>query len=111
MICEQWDTVVVPFPFLEKPVTKRRPSLVISTNESNRENGHLILAMITSSVLNPWPSDCVIADFEGAGLNVPCRVRWKVFTLPNDLIVQRLGTMALPDRSSCSLHLGRMLGG
>ena len=47
MICEQWDVVVVPFPFTEKPGAKRRPAVVLSKKGFN-EHGHTVLLMITT---------------------------------------------------------------
>lgn len=110
MICERWETVVVPFPFLEKPVTKRRPALVISDMVFNAANDHSVLVMITSATAGHWLSDCEIADLELAGLTVTCRVRWKVFTLPNELIDRRLGMLSGADRHACSKQMRVMLG-
>ena len=34
-ICERFDVVVVPFPFVDSPTTKPRPALVLSTRAFN----------------------------------------------------------------------------
>ena len=109
MICDRWDTVVVPFPFLERPVSKRRPALVISSRDFNADNGHSVLAMITSSGVNSWPSDNVLSELDQAGLRVACRVRWKVFTLPNELLDRQLGSLGEADRAACRDQLSHML--
>ncbi|MCB1457407.1 MAG: type II toxin-antitoxin system PemK/MazF family toxin, partial [Nitratireductor sp.] len=49
MICDRHAVVVVPFPFHEIAVTKRRPALVISGKEFNATNGWTIIAMITTA--------------------------------------------------------------
>jgi mRNA interferase MazF len=71
VICDRWDVVVVPFPFVDKAGTKRRPALGLSQRPFN-EFGHTILAMITSKMHTPWPGDCDISDTGAVGLRVPC---------------------------------------
>ena len=98
MICDHWDVVSVPFPFVERPAAKRRPALVISTKEFNKENDHSVLAMITTAMLDRWPSDYLLARYLEAGLKHSSYVRWKVFTLPNIIIVKKVGELADEDR-------------
>ena len=50
----QWDIIIVPFPFTNQPGSKRRPALVLSTSGFNR-HGQIILAMITTAGHHPWP--------------------------------------------------------
>ena len=98
MICDFGDVVVVPFPFVDFAAEKRRPSLVLSHATFNEANGHSICAMITTAARSKWRSDVAIEDLKPAGLNRPCVVRCKLFTLPNDLILKRAGTLASQDR-------------
>jgi mRNA interferase MazF len=96
--CDPWDVVVVPFPFSDRRETKRRPALCLSSRSFNR-NGHVILAMITSTARDPWPGDHVIHDFRGAGLQQSCRVRLKIFTIDARLLIRRLGSLGSADRA------------
>ena len=100
MICEPFDVVAVPFPFMERPAVKRRPALIISTREFNQANGHSIMVMITAAMLERWPSDHQLIDPSSAGLNIDCYIRWKVFTLPNSMVAKRIGSLAEEDRSA-----------
>lgn len=99
MTCKPWDIVVVPFPFSERPGSKRRPALVISEAKFNR-HGHTILAMITSLGHTPWPGDTVISDHRVAGLSGASVVRLKLFTLDNRLLLKVIGRLAAAARSS-----------
>lgn len=108
--CNQWDVVVVPFPFTDRNATKSRPALVI-TNKDFNGAGRSVLAMVTSTA-EQWPGDHPIASLKAAGLRVPCKVRLKLFTLENQLISRRIGSLARADRSNlsdiwsgCGLHL------
>lgn len=105
MICDQWDVVVVPFPFTERPGAKRRPALVLSKAVFNR-GGFSILAMVTSAAHLPWPGDVAISQWQKVGLSTPCIVRLKLFTLDNRLILKIAGRLAEPDRASLasSIH-------
>lgn len=96
MICRPFEIVVVPFPFTDKSAVKKRPALVLSTEEFNRQ-GHAVLAMITTKSHAPWPGDCPIEDFQEAGLSLPCIIRPKLFTLDNRLILRRMGALGAKD--------------
>jgi len=102
------DVVVVPFPFTDKPGTKRRPALVLSSSDFNG-HGHSILAMITTKHHAPWPGDCPIEDLQAAGLQAPCMVRLKLFTLDNRLLIRKVGKLGRTDAMSVSRAVGKIL--
>jgi len=110
MICERWQTVAVPFPFMERPAMKRRPALVMSHRAFNDANNHTVMAMITAAMLDKWPSDYAIKDLTMAGLKHACVIRWKVFTLPNEFIVKILGELGNEDRKAVKLAATEILG-
>jgi len=88
---------VVPFPFVDMVVSKRRPAVLLSNEAFNRSSGQSICAMITTGAGSSWPSDIAITDSAAAGLNHVSVIRWKVFTLPNDLILRRAGRLGSID--------------
>ena len=96
MICDPWDIVAVPFPFVGRKGSKKRPALVVSKRSFN-ESGHSVLAMITTKSHHPWPGDTNLQDIDVAGLNTSCIVRLKFFTLDNRLILKSLGHLSSPD--------------
>ncbi len=108
MTCEVWDIVVVPFPFTEAPGAKRRPALVISRSSFN-ENGHTVLAMITTRAHHPWPGDTELSDRSSAGLHLPCIIRLKAFTLDNRLIIRKIGRLSSADRRRASAQFKKHL--
>jgi mRNA interferase MazF len=110
MIFEPFEIVIVPFPFVDRPIAKPRPALVLSAAEFNRHNGHTLLAMITTAARTHWPSDSPIADLEPTGLLRDCVVRWKLFTLDNRVLGRRSGALGGQDRQRCRAALERMLG-
>lgn len=109
MICDRYDTVLVPFPFTDIPVIKRRPALVLSGPQFNRANASTVVAMITTAKATSWPSDIVISDRTSANLPQNCVVRWRLATIPNTLLLRRLGALAPLDRLSCEREFSNML--
>lgn len=96
-----YEVVKIPFPFTERPVSKVRPAVILSSaNHFNDKVGLSVMAMITSikEKQDLWPSDIVIADLEFAGLPIPSIIRFKLFTLDHRLIIGRLGKISLIDQ-------------
>ena len=104
MTCDPWDVVVVPFPFTEKAGAKRRPAVALSAPGFNQA-GHTALAMITTSLQDPWPGDTPLTELDSAGLKAPCVVRLKLFTLDNRLILRRIGGLGPADHKALLANL------
>ena len=109
MICDRYEVAVVPFPFAEIPVLKRRPIVVLSSVSFNEGNQSTLVAMITSTTQSSWPSDVHLQDLESAGLRLACLVRWRLTTIPNELIVRKLGRLGGLDRLSCERQFADMI--
>lgn len=111
MICEQFDVVVVPFPFSDLPKSKKRKAVVISGRNFNKANESTVLLMITSAVKTQWLFDVPVSNLAKAGLNKDCIVRMKTFTLDNGLLLERAGHLDQRDsghvigafKKACSL--------
>ena len=105
---ETLAVVVVPFPFTERPVTKRRPAVVVSASCFNTDHAGKVLAMITSAS-ERWPSDVALRDWQQAGLKAACWVRFKLFTLDDHLIVREAGALSRHDAQAVKAGLRRWL--
>jgi mRNA-degrading endonuclease toxin of MazEF toxin-antitoxin module len=105
---DRWDVVVVPFPFTDRPASKRRPALTLSRREFNA-HGHTVLAMITTKIDPSWPGDTSLEDPAAAGLPAASTVRLKVFTLDNRLIVKIAGALSSDDRTRVAAEIDRFL--
>ena len=108
MTFEPLDVVVVPFPFTDRDSSRRRPALVVSSRRFHARHRQSILAMITSTRAE-WPSDVSIRHWREAGLRVPCKVRLKLFTLDEDLVLQRIGKLSEEDGVAVKQALSRAL--
>ena len=94
-ICELFDVVAVPFPYAEREIRKRRPTLVVSSSELARKHGLLWVLMITSAAHPPWPEDVPIGDLNTAGLTKAS--------------VVRVGKIATVEATRCE-RIGRLRG-
>jgi len=105
-----FDVVVVPFPFTDKTTTKRRPALVLSqANSFNKRIAHSVLAMITSASNSDWPLDIEIEDIDAAGLPYASIVRMKLFTLDDQLVIRKAGSLSTKDQIAVTKALYDLL--
>lgn len=109
MICKPYDVVEVPFPFIDSPKAKSRKALVLSRETFNKNNSATVLAMITSATNSKWFKDVSVTDLKKAGLKKPCFVRFKLFTIQNNLIKRKVGALSSFDKSEVSEKLSQAL--
>lgn len=84
------DIVVVDFPGVQG--VKRRPAIIISTDEYHRTRPDVIIGLITTQVGGATsPSDYVLADWKSAGLRRPSAFRTFLVTLPRSAISASIG--------------------
>ncbi len=109
MTFNSFDIVVVSFPFIDSPVKKLRPALVISSEEFNRTHDQLILAMITTAKHSSWQSDVKLKYHTDANLTAPSIVRLKLFTLEKSMILRQMGHLSKEDRDAVNSSLKRYI--
>jgi mRNA interferase MazF len=108
---KQFDVVVLPFPYsdaVEK--SKRRPAVIISKSARYHKETHKIIVAMITTARTPWPHDTPIQDIKKAGLNVPCVVRMKLFTLEQSHIIEHIGSLSARDRKTLAASIKSTLG-
>ncbi len=98
-----WDGALSAFPYVEQPKDKLRPILILSSAAYNASHDVVVAPMITSATGERRTSDLDIKDLQSAGLDRRSRVRWKIFTLPADVIERQLGCLSHLDRA-CAIQ-------
>lgn len=85
------DIVVVPFPFSDLTLSKRRPALVIAPLEGD----DIILCQITSqTVKDKYSLSLDDTDFETGNLKQPSNLRPnRIFTADSHIILYRIGNL------------------
>ncbi len=105
------DVVFVPFMFTDKPITKNRPALIISSSDYHASRREVIIAAITSQIRDPrLAGDHRIGDWRACGLVKPSAVTSILWTVKASLVGRRLGTMPQPDLKAFSGRLAEALG-
>ena len=105
------SVVLVPFPFTDLSAAKRRPALVVSSDDYNAVTEDVIIAQITSKLNSPRrPGDYRLNLYGEAGLPLPSLVRARMATLHGTLIVKQLGTMPTAEMKAISRQLASALG-
>ena len=111
--CNPGDLVDVPFPFIDVPGKKLRPALVMSNQRFQQLAGAVTLMMVTSAERSRWESDIVLEDWRAAGLRKCSIIRFKIFTIDEQLVVSRRGVLSARDqdkvRKSLKNHLSHWL--
>jgi len=90
---DQGDIVLIPIPFTDLSSQKRRPVIVISNNQYNRDTRDVIVVAMTS---NPEATDYSLpitsVNLISGKLNRPGKVRVdKIYTMSQAIIVKTFG--------------------
>lgn len=94
---EQWDIILVPFPFTDLSTSKKRPALVVSPEIYN-EGHDLVIAFITSQIkVQSRIGDYKILDWRAASLPKPSLLRMKFATIDKSIAVKKLGHLSEGD--------------
>jgi len=108
---EQGDILLIPFPFSDLSSTKQRPVLVLSNSDNNRSRQDILVAAITSNVLE---RDYLIRlapeDLEQGHLKVDSGIRAdKIYTLSQKIVVKRFGTVNQTILTQVKVKLNQIL--
>ena len=90
------DIVVVDFPGVQG--IKRRPALVVSSDQYHRTRPDVIVGVITSQTQTSLgPTDHLLADWKAARLTKPSLFRAFLATLPRASIASTVGQASAAD--------------
>lgn len=104
------DVVLVNFSFPDETGTKRRPTLILSTDTYHKARGEVIVAAITSNIKRLLVGDHLISDWKQAGLLYPSTVTGIIRTVKQAMIDRRLGTITSKDLQAIEQNLRQVLG-
>ncbi len=111
MTYDQWDIVLIPFPFTNLTITKKRPALIISPSAFNREFEAAIIMFITSNVSAYGTiGDYKIKQWKKAGLPKPSMSRMKLATVDKNIIIKKFGRLKEVDVTAIQKKLKNFFG-
>ena len=91
--------------------SKRRPVVVLSTDEFQISGSKMIVAGVTSTIAPPFrPGDVILNDWSQAGLVKPSAVRGLVTVIDRNQIVRRLGRLSDKDFANVEQGVAGIMG-
>jgi len=103
------DIILIEVIFSEQNESKRRPALIISSDEYNKNRKDIIIAAITSNTSRILLGDTLINDWKKAGLLCASVVTATIQTIKNDMIIKKLGALVINDFMAIKHNLKKAL--
>ncbi len=98
MIYKKWDIVLIPFPFTDFSILKKRPGLIISPDEFNKEGRNLIITFLTSKMnTSKRIGDYKLKEWKKSNLPKPTMSRMKFATISANIVVKNIGRLQKND--------------
>ena len=92
--CKRGDIVLVDFGFSERKGSKKRPSLIISSDNYHKSRQEVIAVAITHNIKRALYGDTKIDEWKEAGLLYPSLVTGIIRTIKDSMIVHKLGALS-----------------
>lgn len=103
MTYSRGDIVFVPFMFTDKAVTKRRPAIIVSSEDYHSSRQEVIVAAVTSNLSRgAMAGDHSLQDWQEAGLPKPSMATGILRTLKQAMIIRKVGSLTTGDMRAVS---------
>ena len=105
------DIILVPFPFTDQSTVKKRPAVIISSDDYNRYRPDVVIMAVTSQMRSAdYFGDIAGKEWQQAGLLKPSVVKPILTTVEKGLVIRQLGRISNDDRSELMTTLHTILG-
>ncbi|MBU0693602.1 MAG: type II toxin-antitoxin system PemK/MazF family toxin [Candidatus Omnitrophica bacterium] len=104
------DIVLVDFGFSEEKGSKKRPALIISSDNYHKNRQEVIAVAITHNIRRVLSGDTKIDEWKKAGLIYPSLVTGIIRTIKNSMIVHWLGVLSQQDFWKVHENLRKAIG-
>ena len=104
------DVLLVPFPFTDQTTTKKRPTIVISSDSYNQSKLDILLIAVTSQVKIPLQfGEILITEWSNAGLLKTSVIKPIITTLEKQLVIKKLGKLEASDIQTLQSSLQQII--
>ncbi len=111
MIYSFGDIILVPFTFTDQSSRKKRPAVIVSSDNYNHTKPDLIIMAITSQMTFPLGlGEYQIVDFSSAGLLKPSVIKPIISTVEKTLIIRKLDQLKKTDCQQLKKIIFSILG-
>ena len=108
---DRGDVVLVPFPFSDQTTTKKRPAVVVSSSIFNKQSPDMVILAVTSKINSTVGiGECLIEDWQAAGLLKPSAIKSAISTVEQTLVLRKLGGLSPSDIAAMNAALSTWLG-
>jgi mRNA interferase MazF len=105
------DVVLVPIGFTDQSGSKRRPAVIISSDQYNTRSPDVMIASITGNLQAiRHPGDHLLHHWQEAGLLRPSLVQTKIATVEISISERRLGRLSRDDQIELDRGLREAFG-
>ncbi|MFH1877713.1 MAG: type II toxin-antitoxin system PemK/MazF family toxin [Candidatus Omnitrophota bacterium] len=104
------DVVLVDVIFSDGTGIKKRPALVISSEEYSKRRQDVIIAAVTSNIQRVLVGDTKLEKWKEAGLLFPSIVTGIIQTVKAAMITRKLGVLSKKDFQEAKKNLNNILG-
>lgn len=101
--------VLVEFVFSERTDTKKRPALVISSDDYHNSRQEVIIAAITSNITRVLVGDTKLDYWKEAGLKYPSLVAGIIQTIKATMVIRELGRLSRHDLQRVAENLKKSM--
>jgi mRNA interferase MazF len=105
--CSRNDVILVRYPFSDLTAAKIRPAIVVSKPHAS---GDYLIVPLTSRTTPLLSGEFILANWTGAGLNVPSTVKRGIYTVNYTLILKLIGQVSQRDATQLDGALREWLG-
>ena len=104
------DIVLVPFPFTDQSTSKKRPAVVVSSFEYNKNRQDLVLMAVTSQSKSATVfGEVFVTHWEKAGLLKPSAIKPIFTTIEKKLVLKQLGQLLPDDQNQLRETINKLL--
>jgi mRNA interferase MazF len=101
------EVVLVRYPFSDLSGSKVRPAVIVNSPHTSRD---VFILPLTSKTRMLLAGEFVLKEWGKAGLNVETAVKRGIYTVHQNLIVQRVGTLTDSDLKDLDNAMRMWLG-
>jgi|SRR5581483_2325188 len=100
------EVVLVRYPFSDLSSAKVRPAVVVNAPHTSQD---VLIVPLTSKTTGLLAGEFVLADWQGAGLNVATAAKRGIFTIQEKLVLKRVGSLVTRDAEQLAASLREWL--
>ncbi len=101
------DVILVRYPFSDLSGSKVRPAIVVSTLHISED---FFIVPLTSKTKHLLDGEFVLANWKETGLNVATAIKRGIYTIKQNLIMKRVGSLTAFDAEKLEKSMCKWLG-